>query len=141
MVSQIFWHYKSEFVKLSDELINNLHSITCSWHVFTNSQSKIKNVAKTVDFQKHFAAPLKENKTFFEKKNRWLVDSEFVKICHEQLRSQQLLPKYVSGIKWQMLTKELIVMAPITSFSTVFICSTWSLISPWGPFIYYEGTF
>ena len=41
---------------------------------------EIKNVAKTVYFQKkrHFAVPLKE------KKNRGFVDSEFVKICHEQ---------------------------------------------------------
>ena len=32
---------------------------------------------------RHFAAPLKENRTFFEKKNRGFVDSEFVKTCHE----------------------------------------------------------
>jgi len=35
--------------------------------------------------ERHFAAPLKENKTFFVKKNRGFVDSEFVKICHEQV--------------------------------------------------------
>ena len=32
-----------------------------------------------------FGAPLKENKAFFVKKIRGFVDSEFVKICHEQV--------------------------------------------------------
>ena len=42
----------------------------------------------TVYFHKkrHFEAPLKENKTFSVKKIRDFVDSEFVKICHEQVR-------------------------------------------------------
>ena len=35
--------------------------------------------------QRHFAAHLKENKTVFVKKIRGFVDSEFVKICHEQV--------------------------------------------------------
>ena len=36
--------------------------------------------------QRHFADPLNENKTFFVKKKiRGFVDSEFVKICHEQV--------------------------------------------------------
>ena len=54
-----------------------------------NFSIEIKNVAKTVYFhtqKKHFAAPnLKENKTFFVKKIRGFLDSEFVKICHEQV--------------------------------------------------------
>ena len=58
--------------------------LTCSWHVFTNSESTnprhfftkfflVKNDAKAVYCYKkrHFAAPLKENKT----KNRGFVDS------------------------------------------------------------------
>ena len=36
------------------------------------------------------AAHLKENKTFFVKKNCGFVDSEFVKICHEQVIYQQI---------------------------------------------------
>ena len=49
----------------------------------------MKIVAKTFYFHKkrHFAAPLKENRTFFMKKIRGLVDSKFVKICHEQVIS------------------------------------------------------
>ena len=39
-------------------------------------------------FTRHFAAPLKENKTFSVKKIRGFVDSEFVKICHEQVTCQ-----------------------------------------------------
>ena len=52
-----------------------------------NFSFEIKNVAKTVYFHKkrHFAAPFKENKTFFVKKICGFVDSEFVKICHEQV--------------------------------------------------------
>jgi hypothetical protein len=48
---------------------------------------EIKNGAKTGIFHKkrHFAAPLKENETFFVKNNRGFVNPEFVKICHEQL--------------------------------------------------------
>ena len=38
--------------------------------------------SKLFHTKRHFAAPLKENKTFFVKK---IVDSEFVKICHEQV--------------------------------------------------------
>ena len=70
--------------------------LTCSWHVFTNSESTnprhfftkfflVKNDAKAVYCYKkrHFAAPLKENKTFFVNKIRGFVDSEFVKTCHE----------------------------------------------------------
>ena len=47
---------------------------------------KSKTLLKLFIFtqKRHFAAPLKENKTFFMKKfvN---VNSEFVKICHEQV--------------------------------------------------------
>ena len=39
-------------------------------------------------FTRHFAAPLKENKTLFVKKNREFVGSEFAKICHEQVTCQ-----------------------------------------------------
>ena len=35
--------------------------------------------------KRHFAAPLKENKTFFVKKIRAFEGSEFAKICHEQV--------------------------------------------------------
>ena len=31
--------------------------------------------------KRHFAAPLKESKTFFVKKNSGFVDSEFVQLC------------------------------------------------------------
>ena len=42
----------------------------------------------------HFAVPLKENKTFFVKNKSWIrgfVDSEFVKICHEQIIFSEIL--------------------------------------------------
>ena len=35
--------------------------------------------------KRYFAAPLKENKTFFMKKDCGFIDSEFMKICHEQV--------------------------------------------------------
>ena len=43
------------------------------------------DIAKTVYFhiKRHFAAPLKENKTFFVK-NLGFIDSEFGKMCHKQ---------------------------------------------------------
>ena len=43
---------------------------------------------KTVFFHKiiHFASPLKKQQTFFEKKIREFVDTEFVKTCHEQVK-------------------------------------------------------
>ena len=44
------------------------------------------NFAKTVYLKKrHVAAPLKENEIFLVKKIHEFVDSEFVKICHEQV--------------------------------------------------------
>ena len=38
-----------------------------------------------------FGAPLKENKAFFVKKIRGFVDSEFVKICHDQVISLEFV--------------------------------------------------
>ena len=48
---------------------------------------EIKNGARLGYFQRknQFAAPLKENETFFGKNNRGFVSPEFVKICLEQL--------------------------------------------------------
>ena len=58
-----------------------------------NFSIEIKNDAKTVYFhQRHFAVHLKENKIFFVKKK--IVDSEFVKICHEQVIHTFLLIFY-----------------------------------------------
>ena len=52
-----------------------------------NFSIEIKNVAKTVYFTKkrHIVAPLKEKKTFFVKKFCGFIDSEIVKISHEQV--------------------------------------------------------
>jgi hypothetical protein len=67
---------------------------------------EIKNVGKTVYFHKrHFAAPLKENKTFFMKKNRGFVDSEFVKICHNQVNDPLQFKRQLMIFKKLSLSK------------------------------------
>jgi hypothetical protein len=99
----------SGFVKACHKL--NICFVTCSWLVFTNSEStnlrffscnfsylllkqgriillRSKNVFITIYFHKkgHFAATTsKENKKFFTEKNLGFVVSEFVKSCQEQV--------------------------------------------------------
>ena len=43
------------------------------------------NLSTYIHKNNNFAAPLKENKTFFMKKKFEFVDSEFVKISHKQV--------------------------------------------------------
>ena len=48
--------------------------------------------------KRHYAAPLKEKNTFFMKKNRGFVDSEFLKICHEQITTCQIWKQFLEGL-------------------------------------------
>ena len=93
-------------------------------------------MAKTLFLQKkrHFAAPLKETKTFFVKKNRGFVDSEFVKICHEQMwdemfwnfwngKLKEILHTFKVGAVYYSsaglyATQKLQLMFPFTDFQT-----------------------
>ena len=61
---------------------NKNYEIFNKFKIRQNFYIEIKNVAKIVYFhkKKHFAAPLKENKTLFMKKFHEFVDSEFMKI-------------------------------------------------------------
>ena len=69
----------------------NQHELKCP--TLTQVSIEIKNVTKTVYFHKkrHFGSPLKQNKTFFVKRIRGFVDSEFVKICHDQVISLEFV--------------------------------------------------
>ena len=82
--------------------------MTCSWHVFTNSESTNPLFFSPIFlffFQKRgrfYLLRLKmllelfiftQNKTFFVNKIRGFVDSEFVKTCHEPHLSFKIVKK------------------------------------------------
>ena len=70
------------------------------------SRIDIKNVSITIYF--HFAAHLKENKKCFAKK---IVDSEFVKTCHEQVTNlSKKVPKTIMSTHYPISTTYRIVI-------------------------------
>ena len=116
--------------------------ITCSWHVFTNSEStnpriffrvffwfsiETKNVAKTVYIflqKKTFLQLLKKKTRHFSWKKivDYLVDSEFVKICHEQVRNCRF--EICIELHWKFVTwKAIPVYLPTLAHYEIDLCN------------------